>query len=88
MVVQEGPTFTEDEDINTSAPLTARAFLPDQPTTPTGLAVELKFLTINVQKAGANSPSLADIITVMDQHSPDFLLLTEAPLAPHNGALR
>jgi hypothetical protein len=52
------------------------------------MAVELRFLTINVQKAGANNPSLVDIITMMDQHSPDFLFLTKTPLAPHSGALR
>ncbi len=49
--------------------------------------VELKFLTINAQKAGANNPSLANIATMLDQHSPDILLLTETPLPPHSGAL-
>jgi len=33
----------------------------------------LRFLTINAQKAGANNPSLVDIITMLDRHSPDFL---------------
>ena len=49
--------------------------------------VELKFLTINVHKTGANSPSLVDIITMLDQHSPDFLFLTETPMHPHCGTL-
>jgi hypothetical protein len=44
---------------------------PDSPSTAEGL----KFLTINAQKAGANSSSLVEIITMMDQHSPDFLFL-------------
>ncbi len=81
MVGQDGPTYTKDGDTATSAPLTARAITPDQPTNLTGTATELKFLTIYVQKAGANNPSLADIITMIDQHSPDFFLLTETPLA-------
>ena len=47
----------------------------------------LKFITINAQKAGANSPSLTDIVTQLDQHFPCFLLLTETHMHPHNGAL-
>ena len=47
----------------------------------------LKFLTINVQKAEANNPSLVDIVTILVRHSPDFLFLTETPMHPHNGAL-
>jgi hypothetical protein len=88
VVGQEGPTFAEGGGAAISAPPTARALTPDQPTTSTGTAVELKFLTIDVQKAGTNSPSLTDIMTMVDQHSPDFLLLKEIPLAPHSGALR
>ena len=51
------------------------------------MVAELRFLAINAQKAGANSPSLVDIIPMLDNHSPDFLLLTETPLHPHSGAL-
>jgi hypothetical protein len=40
----------------------------------------LTFLTLDVQKAKANSPSLANITTVLDQHKPDFLFLTETSL--------
>jgi hypothetical protein len=47
----------------------------------------LKFLTINAQKAGGNNPSLVDIVTMLDQHSPDFLFLAETPMHPHSGAL-
>jgi hypothetical protein len=56
---------------------------PDSPSTVVGL----KFLTINAQKAGTNSPSMADLVTMLDQHPPDFLFLTETPLHPHSGAL-
>jgi len=44
-------------------------------------------MTLNAQKAGANSPPLADIVTMLDHHKPDFLLLAETPRHPHNGAL-
>jgi len=47
----------------------------------------LKFLTINTPKAGANNPSLVDIVTMLDQHSPDFLFLTEIPMHIHSGPL-
>ncbi len=40
----------------------------------------LTFLTLNAQKAGANSPSIADVITMLDNHSPDILFITETPL--------
>jgi hypothetical protein len=40
---------------------------------------------IKTQKAGANSPSLVDIGTMLDQQSPDFLFLTETPMHPHHG---
>ena len=83
----EGPTSSEDGDTDTAAPLVARAPAPDQSRSTTTSGVDLKFLTINVQKAGANIPSLVDIITMLDQHSPDFLLLTETPLPPNSGAL-
>ena len=48
---------------------------------------ELTLLILNAQKARANISSLTDIITVLDQHTPDFLFLTEIPLHPHSGAL-
>jgi hypothetical protein len=35
--------------------------------------IELSFLTLNAQKAGANSPSLADTIgLLLHNHTPDF----------------
>jgi hypothetical protein len=46
---------------------------------------ELTFLTLNAQKAGANSPSLTDIVTVSDLFTLDFLLLVETPLYQHSG---
>ena len=42
----------------------------------------LTFLTLNAQKAGANSPSLADFATLLDNNNPGVLFLTEAP--PHS----
>jgi len=83
----EGPTPPEDGDTTIASPLAARGPTPDQPTASTETAVELKFLTINVQKAGINNPSLVNIITMLNQHFPDLLLLTETPLPPHSGAL-
>jgi len=47
----------------------------------------LTFLNLDAHKAEAISPSMADIITVLDQHTPDFLFVTETPLHPHSGAL-
>jgi hypothetical protein len=40
-----------------------------------------------VQKAGPNSPSLVDIVSLLDIHTPDFILLTETPFLPNNAAL-
>jgi len=51
------------------------------------MAVELSFFTINAQNAGANNPSLVDIIAMSYHHSMVFLLLIETPLSPHSGAL-
>jgi hypothetical protein len=56
------------------------------PTSPS-MGERLKFFTINAQKAGANSPSLTDLVTLLDQQSPDFLLIKETPMHPHSGAL-
>ncbi len=39
-------------------------------------ATNLTLLTINAQKAGANSPSLSDVVTMLDDLSPDILFLT------------
>ncbi len=50
-------------------------------------ATNLTLLTINVQKVGANSPSLADVVAMLDGHSPDILFLTETPLHIRGGAL-
>jgi len=51
------------------------------------LNIVLTLLTINAQNTGANIPSLVDAITILDDHSPYILFLTEAPLHTHNGAL-
>jgi len=40
----------------------------------------LTFLTIHARKAGANSPSLANVIIMLDDHSPYIIFLTKAPL--------
>ncbi len=36
---------------------------------------------------GTNSPSLTDMVTLLDRHTPDVLLLTETPTLPLQGAL-
>ena len=48
---------------------------------------QLSLLTLNVRKAGLNSPSLVDIVSLLDLHTPDFVLLTETPFLSNNGAL-
>jgi hypothetical protein len=50
-------------------------------------ATDISILTLNIQKAGHNSPSLTDLVTILDLHKPDILLLTETPMHPHQGAL-
>ena len=66
----------------------ARALPADIPHTQGAVPSErLSFLTLNAQKAGSNNPSLTDIVYISDLHTPDFLLLTETPLLPKNGAL-
>jgi hypothetical protein len=47
----------------------------------------LPFLTFNGQKAGSNIPSLVDIVSLLDLHTPEIMLLTETPLLPSSGAL-
>jgi hypothetical protein len=39
------------------------------------------------QKVGASSPSLADSVTILDNYTPNFLLLTEIAFHLHSGAL-
>ena len=48
---------------------------------------EITILTLNTQKMGPNSPSLTNIVTLLDRHTPDVLLLTETPPLSHQGAL-
>ena len=67
---------------NTKQGTVLSALSTDQPADP-----ELTFLTRNTLKAGANNPSIADIITVLDQNKLAFLILTETPLYLHSGAL-
>ena len=47
---------------------------------------EITILTLNTQKMGTNSPLLTDMVTLLDRHTPDVLLLTETPTLPHQGA--
>jgi hypothetical protein len=47
----------------------------------------LFFLTLNVQKAGHSNPSQVDAVSILDTHTPDFHILTDTLLLPHNGAL-
>jgi len=48
---------------------------------------DISILTLNTQKIGYNSPSLTDLVTILDLHKPDILLLTETPMHTHHGAL-
>ncbi len=48
---------------------------------------ELTFLTLKTRKMGCNSPSLTDVVALLDRHTPDVLLLAETPSLPHQGAL-
>ena len=48
---------------------------------------KISILTLNTQNGRYNSPSLTDMVTILDLHSPDILLLTETPMHPHQGAL-
>jgi hypothetical protein len=48
---------------------------------------DISILILNTQKAGYNTPSLTDLVTILDLHKPDILLLTETPMHPHHGAL-
>jgi hypothetical protein len=80
-----GPTH---KDILTSPhgePVTTGHTLPPTVVPPT--ATILIFLTIDAQKAGSNSPSFSDIVTILDDHFPDILFFTETPLHTRNGAL-
>jgi hypothetical protein len=64
------------------------AKLAESPHSLRALPVEqLSFLTLNVRKAGRNSPSLEDIISLLDLHTPYFVPLTETPLLPCSGTL-
>ena len=48
---------------------------------------EKTILTLNTQKMEKNSPSLTYIVTLLDQHTPDVLLLTETPSLHRQEAL-
>ena len=81
----DGPTSPSALSERPTGPLPKHSTSHSTSTLSTALA--LRFLTINAKKAGANSPSLVDVITMLEQNSSDFLLLTETPLSPHRGAL-
>jgi len=44
-------------------------------------------MTLDAQKAGADNPSLVDIVTMLDRNKLDFLLPTETLLHQRSGAL-
>ena len=89
-----GVDSVEDLVTNTNSRGTATqsAFVPTQQVLPmptaTHTATNLTLLTLNTQKAGTNSPSMVDIIHMIDDHSPDILFLTETPLPTRNRALK
>jgi hypothetical protein len=80
-----GPTHTDLLTYPLGEPITAGHTSPPTGVPPTDTI--LTFLTINAQKAGANSPSRTDIVTLLDDHSPDILFFTETPLHTRNGAM-
>ena len=45
------------------------------------------FLTLDAKKVGFNIPSQANIVSLLDLHTPNSILLTETPLLLNNGAL-
>jgi hypothetical protein len=83
----DGTPLPADADDFPTSPRSVQDILANHTPAPSLPRERLKFLTIIAKKAGANSPSLTDIVTQMDQHSPDFLLLTETPMHPQSGAL-
>ena len=84
----DGTTPTSDLADFPTSPRADRDKTPRHtPYSPPSTVEGLKFLTINTQKAGANIPSLVDIVTMMDQHSTDFLFLVETPMHSYSGAL-
>ena len=66
---------------------TSQAAAPDHAPNCGAGGVPLTAVTYNVCKAGRHSPVLADVQSIVDQHAPDFLFLTEAPYRPHSAAL-
>ena len=52
----KGPNSSQAGDIDTASSPAVKASTPEQPSANTTTGVELKFLTINVQKARPNSP--------------------------------
>ena len=85
----ETPPTTLEPSPNSGLPPTPAAeHTPGQPreeeTTP---HTELIFLTHNTPKMGNITSSLTGMGTMIDLHTPDFLLLTETPMLPHHGAL-
>ena len=79
------PTTNSKEIAAHSADLSDQGF-PSPAATHT--TINLTLLTLYSQKAGANIPSMADIIHMIDDHSPDILFLTETPLPTRNRALK
>jgi hypothetical protein len=49
--------------------------------------MEITILTLNTQNAESNNPSLTDIVTLIDLHTPAVLLLTETLMITHHGSL-
>jgi len=62
--------------------LTAGAY-PHTPTLPPS-ETELVILTLNTQKVGINSPSLTDMVTLLDRHTPRTLSYSQKPHCTHN----
>ncbi len=68
------PTFIDSRTAPKSARPPTGQVLP--PTTATQAPTDLTLMTLNAQKTGAHSPSLSDIIRMIDDISPDIIFLT------------
>jgi len=80
-----GPSHKDNFTIPQGEFVTSGAALPLTHVPPTNTI--LTFLTINAQTAGTNSPSLSDVVTMLDDHSPDILFFTDTPLHTRSGVL-
>jgi hypothetical protein len=92
----DSPTLGEEDTIRCDIH-PREHFPPKNPTPDDGLLLhnprlpphgtKITILTLNLQKVGNTSFSQTHMVTLLDLHTPDALLLTETPLHPHKGEL-